>query len=104
MSEVFLAMFGVFLAMFGVILAKVAPLAAITYSMKGSKLKDVQQIHAQMQTEMSRGPLAEDEHSRKGMVGAALGRPPPFLFCRGHPLPFPLHFCLHLCIDLWGIL
>ena len=27
----------------------------------------------------------------------AVGRPPPhhFLFCRGHPLPFPLHFCLH---------
>ena len=27
--------------------------------------------------------------------GAAEGRPPPFLNCRGHPLPFPLHFCLH---------
>ena len=28
----------------------------------------------------------------------AFGRPaslPQFLFCRGHPLPFPLHFCLH---------
>ena len=23
------------------------------------------------------------------------GRPPQFVFCRGHPLPFPLHFCLH---------
>ena len=51
-----------------------------------------------MKTDMSRGPLAEDEHSRKGNAGGrpAFGRPPPhFLFCRGHPLPFPLHFCLH---------
>ena len=48
----------------------------------------------EMQTEMSRGPLAEDEHSRKDIEG---GRPAAllqFLFCRGHPLPFPLHFCL----------
>ena len=47
---------------------------------------------------MSRGPLAEDEHSRKGNVGGTSLRPaapPHFLFCRGHPLPFPLHFCLH---------
>ena len=64
------------------------------------------QTCAQMQTEMSRGPLAEDEHSRKEMRGGAAGlrlaAPPSFLFCRGHPLPFPLHFCLHLCAGLWG--
>ena len=48
------------------------------------------------QTEMSRGPLAEDEHSRKGMVGGPpAGRPPPFLFWRGRPLPSPLHLRLH---------
>ena len=50
----------------------------------------------EMQTEMSRGPLAVDEHSRKGNGRPAFGRPPPhFLFCRGHPLPSPLHVCLH---------
>ena len=49
-----------------------------------------------MQTEMSRGPLAEDEHRRKGTVGGAFGHPTqPFLFSRAHPPPFPLHFCLH---------
>ena len=52
-----------------------------------------------MQTGMSRGPLAEDEHSRKkeqwGAAGLRPAAPTHFLFCRGHPLPFPLHFCLH---------
>ena len=39
--------------------------------MKDSKLKEAPQIYAQMQIEMSRGK-AEDEHSRKGMVGGGV--------------------------------
>ena len=57
------------------------------------------------QTEMSRGPLAEDEHSRKSLVRLpAFGSRAHqrFLFCRGHSLLFALHFCLHLCMGLWG--
>ena len=47
-----------------------------------------------MQTEMSRGPLAEDKHSRKETVGgvAAFGRPPPFFFLPWSSSAFPLAF------------
>ena len=46
-----------------------------------------------MQNEMSRGPLAEDEHSRKGMEGrAAFGRPPLHSFSAVVILCLPLAF------------
>ena len=45
-----------------------------------------------MQTEMSRGPLAEDEHSRKGMVGGGLRPPPRILFLPWSSSAFPLAF------------
>ena len=47
-----------------------------------------------MQTYMSRGPLAEDEPSKKGTVGGRPSAAPTVPFA--HPPPFPLHFCLNL--------
>ena len=42
---------------------------------------------------MSRGPLAEDEHSRKEIVGAAFGRPHPTIpFLPWSSSAFPLAF------------
>ena len=44
-----------------------------------------------MQTEMSRGPLAEDEPSKKGTVGAAFGRPHRS-FCSSSAFPLAFLF------------
>ena len=56
----------------------------------------------EMQTEMSRGPLAEGEHSRKEIAGGLAGlrpaSPPAILFCRGHTLPSP---SISVCISYW---
>ena len=55
---------------------------------------------------MSRGPLAEDEHSKKGIVGGAAGRRPPpphFLLCYAHPLPgVPLTFLFAFHTEIHG--
>ena len=45
-----------------------------------------------MQTEMSRGPLAEDEHSRKGKVGGGLRPFPTIPFLPWSSSAVPLAF------------
>ena len=53
-----------------------------------------------MQTEMSKGPLAEDEHSRKGMMGGGwpkAGRPPIIPCLPWSSTAFPLAF-LFACV------
>ena len=54
---------------------------AFSITTDSNNLKRGAQVHAQMQTEMSRGK-AEDDHGRKGMVGG--GRAVLFL-CQGSP-------------------
>ena len=43
-----------------------------------------------MQTEMSRGPLAEDDHSKKGTVGGGLRPTPNIPFLPWSSSAFPL--------------
>ena len=70
--------------------------------MKDSKLKNAVQIYAQMQTEMSRGPLAEDEHSRKEIVEGGLWQPPTIFFLPWSASAFPIAFLFAFVHGLVG--